>query len=152
MANTPFLELLKIDRTGFGVKGAAQLDAVQELMRRTGTSMAREDHLAMGAAIREPIRLLARYKTWAVDFFADWPVAYGEDNKIPVDDPIGASFVSSPEGRVQYITPGVQQFTRPAFVETKVGLRIYWTTLRAAGWPILARRLEEAADDLARRA
>src|SRR5512142_3410486 len=153
---TKFIDLLQFNRLASGnmsvdVKGSAELSAIQDLMRQTGATASKEAHELMGAGIREPIRLLARYKEWALYFFQDWPVGVGEDNRIPLDQPIGSAFISSPEGRALFITPGVQQWVRPNFFEIKSGLRVYWRTLQTAGWPILQRRLEEAADDMARK-
>lgn len=128
----------------------ASLDAVQDLIRQTAAA-GRDAHEAMGAAVREPIRQLARYKEWTHVFFTPWSLAPTDDNRIPLDNPIGAAFISSPEGRPMMVTPGVQLWTRPSFYEIKAGLRIHWNLLKTAGWPILARRLEEVADDLARR-
>lgn len=166
MDQKTFAELLGIGNDGhlafadpsdgkIAVMGSAgyhtALDAIQELMRKTGLSDRREDHELMAQGVREPIRTLARYKQWTNIFFVDWALGPAEDNRIPLDNPIGSAFISSPEGRPQYITPGVQQYTRPNFFETKAGLQIFWAQLRTAGWPILQRRMEEAADDLARR-
>src|SRR5512135_95828 len=117
---TKFLDLVQISQKGqLSVKGSAELTAIQELMRQTGMSTSKEQHEVMGAGIREPIRLLARYKEWASYFFQDWPVGIGEDNRIPLDQPIGSAFISSPEGRALLITPGVQQWARPNFFELK---------------------------------
>ena len=153
---TKFMDLIQFNRQTSGnmtidVKGSAELQAIQDLMRQTGATTSKEAHELMGAGIREPIRLLARYKEWALYFFQDWPVGIGEDNRIPLDQPIGSAFISSPEGRALLITPGVQQWVRPSFFEIKAGLRLYWRTLQTAGWPILQRRLEEAADDMSRK-
>jgi hypothetical protein len=139
----------------FTLQGSAQEEGVvkeiENLMRETGLSMSLEDHRAMGASVREPIRKLASYRMWTDFFLVPMPVGLTEDNAIPVDEPIGVAFYSSPEGRAMYITPGVQQWIRPLFYEIKGGVEIYWKTLRTAGWPILRRRLEETADDMARK-
>lgn len=132
------------------VKGSAEMQALQELMRQSGANPSKEQAQLSGAAFRDPIRLLARYKEWTNVFFAPMSVGEGEDNAIPIDNPIGSAFVSSPEGRVNFITPGVQQFVRPTFTVIKAGLRVYWQTLRSAGWAILSRRMEETADSMAR--
>jgi hypothetical protein len=129
----------------------ASLSAIQELMRRTGASPRRDDHEMVAQGVREPIRQLARYRQWTNIFFVDWVLNPAEDNRIPIDNPIGTAFISSPEGRPRYIMPGAQTFVRPDFFVTQVGLMIHWKVLQTAGWPILQRRLEEAADELARR-
>ena len=108
------------------IKGAAELAQLQDLMKQTAISSSREPHELMGQGVREPIRLLARYKEWTQFFYSPWTLGYAEDNAIPIDQPIGSAFVSSPEGRAMFITPGVQQWVRPSFFEVKGNLRVYW--------------------------
>jgi hypothetical protein len=72
-------------------------------------------HQTFGAALREPIRLLARYNAWTDGFFMDMPVVDGEDNRIALWNPLGYAVKTSPEGRAEYITPGVLLYTRPTF-------------------------------------
>lgn len=149
------LELCDPERGSLAVAGSAgytsSLEAIQELMRRTGASSRREDHELMGAGVREPIRQLARYKQWTQIFFSDWPLDPTEDNRIPLDNPVGMAFISSPEGRPLMIDTGVQLWTRPSFFEVKAGLQVFWKQLQTAGWPVMRRRLEEVADDMARK-
>jgi len=135
--------------TKLEVKGSAELQALQEAMRQAGASSSREDHEMIGAAAREPIRLLARYKEWTQFFYAPMSLGMTEDNAIPTDQPIGSAFISSPEGRVNFIRPGVQQWYRPGFYEIKAGLSVLWRTLQTASWAILQRRMEETADAIA---
>ena len=130
---------------------ATNLQTIQDLMRTVGASGDKAQHELMGAGVREPIRVMARYKAWTNTFFSDWPLDPADDNRIPVDQPIGAAFISTPEGRAFRVTPGVQQFVRPSFFEIKAGLEIFWGTLKTAGWPILRRRMEETSDEMARR-
>lgn len=144
-----FTDLIKVENGTISVKGSAEMEAIQNLMRQTAASNSKELHVLMGAGVREPIRQLSRYKEWGYSFFTDWAVALGEDNRIPLDQPIGTAFLSSPEGRAVFVTPGTQLWTRPSFYEVKGALRIYWKTLQTAGWPLLQRRLEEVADDMA---
>ncbi|MBI5305511.1 MAG: hypothetical protein HY868_25505 [Chloroflexi bacterium] len=147
-----FFELLTINKRGqLDVRGSAELTAVQQLMRETGMSNSKPVHEMMGAGVREPIRLLSRYKEWAFYFFQDWNVTPGEDNRIPVDHPIGTSFITSPEARPYAITPGTQLWVVPSFFEVKGMLRMPWRLLKTAAWPILQRRLEEVSDDMSRK-
>lgn len=129
----------------------ATLKQVQDLMRVTGNSLKAEDHGLLGAATRAPISQLARYLSWTEVWLAEWPVAWGEDNAIPVGEPLGAAFISSPEGRAQAVMLGIQQFVRPSFYEIKSKLQVHWNTLKTAGWPILQRGMQNTADDLARK-
>lgn len=129
----------------------AVLKQVGELMRATGNTLNADTHAMVGAATREPIRTMARYLSWTEVFLEDWPVGWGEDNAIPVGEPLGSAFISSPEGRPQAVMIGIQQFVRPSFYEIKSKLQVHWNTLKTAGWNILARAMEHTADDLARK-
>lgn len=137
------------------VEGSVQerdaLAAIMDAMRTLGGSSIKEEHALMGAAVREPIRQLARYKQYTNGFFSDWPLAPTDDNRIPLDNPIGVAFQTAPDGRPEMITLGIQLWTRPSFFETKSGLRVPWNLLQTAAWPVLRRRMEETADDLQRR-
>lgn len=147
------LELAAPDGT-IAVEGSkahqTSLEAMNELLRDTARSNDRDKHIALGAAVREPIRQLIRYQAWTGGFFAPDPRGPTDDNRIPVDQPIGMAFYSSPEGKPVYITQGVQQWVRPSFFESSYGVQIRWKTLETAGWPVLKRRMEECADHLAK--
>lgn len=137
------------------VEGSAQynssIDSIQAMMREIGNSQDTETHMALGAAVREPIRTLARYKAWTQIFFAEDPRGPADDNRIPVDQPIGNAYATSPEGRPQLVRLGVQQWVRPTFTMLSTGLEVPWAVLKTAGWAVLSRRMEESADALARK-
>lgn len=151
----PRPEILVAGEGGNTMEAAEQyktnLDSIQKLMTEAGLSTDKDVHAMVGAGVREPIRILARYKAWTNTFFTDWTLDPADDNRIPLDQPIGTAFISSVEGRAFRVTPGVQLWTRPTFFETKAGLEIFWATLKTAGWPILRRRMEETSDEMARR-
>lgn len=128
---------------------AESLPALQALMKETAGTMDRAAHAAMGAALLPPIRTLSRYKAWTQEFLAPQSFELGEDNRIALDNPIGSAYLSSPGGRVEYVTPGVQKYTRPSFQEIDGGIFIHWSTLQYAKWNVLQRRLEETADAMA---
>ena len=136
--------------THLELKGSAELQALVDAMKEVGASSDPAVHQAFGAAVREPIRTLARYQEWAQYFFAPDPRGVTEDNAIPLDLPIGSAFVSSPDGRVQYFRPGVQQWTRPLFAEISGAFEMPWKMMEIASWAMLSRRLEEVADSMAR--
>lgn len=137
------------------VEGSAQynssIESIQAMMREIGNSTDVATHQALGAATAAPIRTLARYKAWTQIFFAEDMRGPADDNRIPVDQPIGKAFATTPEGRPQMIRVGVQQFVRPTFTMLSTGLEIGWGTLKTAGWAILQRKMEESSDDLARK-
>lgn len=130
---------------------ASVISSIQDMMKAIGNSMDQAEHAALGAAVREPIRTLARYKAWTNMFFVEDPRGIADDNRIPVDTPIGKAFATSPEGRAQLIRLGVQQWVRPTFTMLSTGLEVPWDVLKTAGWAVLTRRMEETADDLARK-
>jgi hypothetical protein len=156
MANKVFafeeiIDPVVLQRAGKIQVNAAHLPGLLELMRETGRTMDREVHRAMGEALLPPIRTLARYKSWTQEFFLHQAFELGEDNKIALDAPLGAAFLSAPGGRVEYVTPGVQRYTRPTFVEISGAVLIHWSTLEFAKWNVLQRRLEEVADAMAQK-
>ncbi len=137
------------------VEGSAQygttIDSIQAMMREIGNTQDVDMHTALGAAVREPIRTLARYKAWTQIFFAEDPRGPADDNRIPVDQPIGKAYATSPEGRPQLVRLGAQQWVRPTFSMLSTGLEVPWGILKTAGWAVLSRRMEESSDDLARK-
>jgi len=147
----PTFDLAVAQREGKLKVNAAAMDGLINLMRETGKTMDREMHRAMGEALLPPIRTLARYKSWTQEFFMHQDFTLGEDNRIALDSPLGSAFLSAPGGRVEYVTPGVQRYTRPTFVEIDGGVFIHWSTLEYAKWNVLQRRLEETADALAQK-
>lgn len=123
---------------------------LESLMRATGLSGERRDHVAMGQALIEPIRKIADYIEWAKIFFTDVSIAPGQDNRIPVDDYTVVGFYSSPDGQVLYTRPG-RQYTRPDFTGIRVGLELGWDDMAEAMWNVQARKMLEAAEELARK-
>lgn len=135
------------------VHASTDMNGLFKLMQDTYANMAKpfDMHQAMGQALREPIRLLARYNAWTEPFFTDFPVEDGADNRIALWNPLGYAVKSSPDGRAQYITPGTLLYTRPTFTEIDASVSVKWRTLAQAEWPVLRWLLEEAADDMARK-
>jgi hypothetical protein len=134
---------------------ASQMDNLNNLMKQTGAISNMASHTeamqAMGAALLPPIRTLSRYKSWTQEFFLHQSFELGEDNRVALDSPLGSAFLSSPGGRVEYVTPGVQRYARPTFVEIDGGVFINWSTMEYAKWNVLQRRLEETADAMAQK-
>lgn len=132
------------------VKGSAEQDAIETYLREVAANRGNPEVLrAFGANVMEPIRTLARYRAYTAPFFVPVSYAPGEENSIPVWSPLGAAFVTSPEGRPQYISPGAQTYTFPGWTEIEGALMVRWSDLAVAKWNILQRMLEETADDMA---
>lgn len=142
---------LKIDPlSGNPVLASSELDEVSRLMAEVGQDVSRELHQLVGQGVRAPIRQMAEYREWASLFFQGWQLGFNEDNKIPVDEYIAMAWETHPEAQVLLVRPGVK-WTRPDFTMIDTAMELPWDTLRAAGWPILQRKMQECAEELARK-
>jgi len=127
----------------------SELDYVSALMSKVGGDPSRELHQLVGQGIREPIRTMAEYREWTNIFFEPWQLGDIEDNRIPLDDYIALAWETHPDGQVMIVRPGIR-WTRPDFTMIDTAMEIQWDTMRAAGWPILRRKMQECAEELAR--
>lgn len=141
---------MKIDPlSGNPVLGSSELEYVSGLMSKVGRDPSRELHQLVGQGVREPIRLMAEYREWTSMFFEPWQLGDIEDNRIPLDDYIALAWTTHPDGQVLLVRPGIR-WTRPDFTMIDTAMEIQWDTMRAAGWPILRRKMQECAEELAR--
>jgi len=141
---------LEIDPvSGNPVMGSSELEQVAALMAEVGQDPSRELHQLVGQGMRAPIRQMAAYREWAALFFEPWQLAFTDDNKIPLDDYIAVAWQTHPDGQVLLVRPGLK-FTRPDFTMIDTAMELPWDVLRAAGWPILQRKMQECAEELAR--
>jgi hypothetical protein len=143
-----FADLLKIENGNIAV-AQENLPYIEKLMRAAGADYSEQLHLLVGQGIREPIRQLAAYKSWTDMFFMLWPIGPKEDNKIPVDRPIAAAWITHGEGEALFVRPHTE-WARPDWVMIDAAVEIPWDVMEAAGWPILNRKLTEAAEEMAR--
>jgi len=146
--NVTFAELVKV-KDGNIIVAAENLPYIEKLMRQAGEDHNKDLHVLVGQGIREPIRQLAAYKSWTDMFFAGYDVEPTQDNRIPVDDPIVPAWITHPEGEVLFVRPHTR-WVRPDWIMIDTGVEIPWDVMRAAGWPILRRKLTEAAEAMAR--
>lgn len=144
-----FADLVKVTKGGHLLVAEENLSYVQDLMRQAGTDDSRELHQMVGQGIREPIRQLAAYVAWTPRFFVPWNLGDTEDNRIPVDEPIAVAYITHPDGEVFFVRPNLR-WARPDFTMMDTGVEINWKTMRAAGWPVLRRKMTEASEELAR--
>jgi hypothetical protein len=140
-----FADLVKIEDGN--VVAGENLPYIEKLMRAAGVDS--NLHALVGQGIREPIRQLAAYKSWTDMFFVPYDVGPTEENKIPVDAPIAAAWITHGEGEVLFVRPHTQ-WTYPQWRMIDTGVEIPWDVMESAGWPILARKLTEAAEEMAR--
>ena len=146
--NVTFADLVEV-KDGTIVVTAEGLPYIEKLMRQAGTDHSKDLHMLVGQGIREPIRQLAEYRSWTDMFFVGWEVGPTQDNRIPVDDPIVPAYITHPEGEVFFVRPHTR-WVRPDWIMIDTGVEIAWDTMEAAGWPVLRRKLTEAAEAMAR--
>ena len=129
---------------------AADQKRLDALVRQVGMSTVRDDHVMLGQQMADPIRQVADYVSWSEPFFLRRNYAPAEDNRIPTDSYLAVAFYTSPTGQVHYVRPG-RSYVRPDFTAISAGIEIGWDTQAEAGWNLLARKQQEASEELARK-
>ncbi len=105
---------------------------------------------ALIAAVMEPIAQVVDYIEMYSIFFMTWPLAEGEDNKIPLEDIVTVGWETHEDSAVLFVRPGYL-WTRPDFTTFDTGVEIHWDLIARAGWNVLARQMKRAAETLARK-
>ena len=116
----------------------------------TGSADVLADRQQFGAAIAEPIQQIIPYVEQYNRFFMQQTIADLEDNLIAVEDITNVAYQSHPRAEILYNQQGYS-FTRPTFSTWQTGVSIPWTTMRKAGWNVLARQMNYVAWELARK-
>lgn len=102
------------------------------------------------AAVMEPIAQVINYMQMYDIFYMPWGLAEGEDNKIPLEDIVTLAWETHEDSAVLFVRPGYL-WTRPDFVTFDTGVEIHWETIARAGWNVLSRQMQRAAENLARK-
>jgi len=123
---------------------------VNDLLTQLATSGTVEDHELLARQIVEPIIQVIPYRSIYNIFFQD--VNYGEleDNSIPVEDIVAIAFETHPDSEIMYTRAGYS-WTRPDFTTYDTGIEVGWRQLKRAGWNFVARLMQRAMDELARK-
>lgn len=141
---------------GNEIKAAAQ---PQGALREVNAYLARfgpgggatdQDRQALIAAVMEPIAQVINYMQMYDIFYMPWGLAEGEDNKIPLEDIVTLAWETHEDSAVLFVRPGFL-WTRPDFVTFDTGVEIHWETMARAGWNVLSRQMQRAAEALARK-
>lgn len=103
-----------------------------------------------GAAIAEPIQYMIPYVEQYDRFFMQQTIGDLEDNLISVEDITNSAYQSHPRSEIIFNEPGYS-FTRPSWSTFQYGFKISWNTMRFAGWNVLARQMNTAAWELAKK-
>src|SRR3990167_7172705 len=105
---------------------------VQHILSELSTLSA-EDHLALAAAIVEPIEKVVPYVEMYNVFYQD--VNYGdlEDNAIPVEDTVTIAWETHQDGAARPVRSGFS-WTRPEFTTYDTAIELPWAMARKAGW------------------
>jgi hypothetical protein len=108
------------------------------------------DHEMLAAQIVEPIMQVVPYLELYDTFFMPQSFGPTEDNSIPVEDLPAVAFDTTLTGAVMYVRPGFS-WTRPEFQTWDAGIEVAWATIAKAGWNFLARQMNYASWELARK-
>jgi hypothetical protein len=124
----------------------------QLLARLVGTSAdLKAERTAFAAAAVEPVMQIVPYVEMYNRFFMQVSYQQGEDNALPVEDQLSAvAYSSHPQTGIQYVKPGYL-FTRPTFSTFTTGIKMPWSTMAKAGWNVLARQMNYAAWEMAKK-
>lgn len=110
-----------------------------------------EARQGFAAAVVEPIQQIIPYVEMYARFFQNVHYDYGEDNKLPVEDGLVAvAYASHPQTGIEYVRPGYK-FTRPTFSTWTTGVKVNWNMMAHAGWNVLARQMNIAAWEMAKK-
>lgn len=126
------------------------LTDINELLRRTGASGSRDEHVAMAAAIIGPIKQVADYNEWTRGFFTSRPVTPGEIIRIAVTKPSVIALSTSVNGEVLFTRPN-RSYSTIDYQSMDTGIEVGWDDLRAAGWNLMSGLIKEAGEALARK-
>jgi hypothetical protein len=143
-----FADLVTVEN-GNVVVASENLPLIHELMRQVGNSDNRDLHALLAQRIAVPIRQIAAYKSWTDTFFQPINLSLRDDPRVPVDDYIGVAFQTHPEGQVLFVRPRLK-WARPVYEAVDAGVELPWDVMKAAGWPILQRKMLEAGEEVAR--
>jgi hypothetical protein len=123
---------------------------VDKLLASVGMGGVQADHIALAAALVEPIEQTVPYFEIYNVFYME--AGYGplEDNSIPVEDIPVMAWETGYDSAVLYTRAGYS-FTRPTFQTWDTGIEVQWDSLKKAGWNFLARQMRKASEALARK-
>ena len=124
---------------------------VDNLLAPLATGGSKDDHELVAAQITEPIQQVVPFvESYSPVFFEDRGYGEIEDNSIPVEDLPTMAFQTHQDGAVLYTRAGYS-FTRPEWTTWDTGIEVPWKMLKKAGWNFLARQMQYATWELARK-
>lgn len=126
------------------------MEALTDLIKRTGASGRRADHEAMAAAVIGPIKQVADYQEWTKGIFAPHPVADGEIVRIALKRPSVIVLNTSLNGEVLFTRPRLK-YTTIEYQSMDTGIEVGWDDLKGAGWNVMEDLIVEAGQALARK-
>lgn len=140
------------DIKGNKLEAAYTAGDVDQLLATLGqTGDVKMDHQLLAAQVVEPIMQVVPYiELYTPVFFQDMTYGPTEDNSIPVEDLPVIAFSTHQEGAVLYTRAGYS-WTRPGFQTWDTGIEVPWEALKKSGWNFLARQMNYASWELARK-
>ena len=109
-----------------------------------------EAHRMLAANIVEPIRQSVPYFEMYNRFFQEAMYGPLDDNSIPIEDIPTVVWETHRDGAVAFVRANYR-WTRPDFTTFDTGIEVNWTDLQKAGWNYLARQMQYATENLARK-
>lgn len=126
---------------------------VDQLLQHYGSGTGNDlkaEHAALAAALVEPILQAVPYKRWTNLFYSPLTYEALEDNRIPVEFYTTTAWQTGPDSQVNVVRPGFA-WTRPDFSEYSTGIEMPWSVVEKSGWNILARMMQRASEEIARK-
>lgn len=118
--------------------------------RRAVTRSVKDNRLnATAQVIMPPIRKVAEHLEWSQHFFIQEDYDAYDVVRIAQDEYTAVAFFTSPDGQVYYTRP-YREYTTVDWRTVKVGIEIPWDADRW-GWPVVSKKMMEAAEELARK-
>lgn len=125
---------------------------VDDLLSHYGTASGNDlksEHMAMGAALVEPILQAVPYRRWTNLFLAGIHFESSDDWRIPVEDYVSVAYETGPDSEVMFVRPGLG-WTRPTLHEYSTGIEMPWSVMEYSGWNQLGRMMDRATEAIAR--
>jgi len=143
------MEPIKFENGDFIVT-AETAQKVSALVRRALQSENLHDHVMLAQTILGPIKKVADYHEWTAGVLQRSTRNLGDVIRVAIDSPTVIGFYTSPDGGVNFVRPG-RKYATVELNMFNVGIELGWYDAEVAGWDILAQKIKEAGEELARK-
>lgn len=128
-----------------------------EHVKQTGDKLLKantvENHMMFAYQIIEPLKTVMDYTEWTDIFFHREPASIWNPHRFINSDGgyTATSWVTSPDGTPKMVRPGRSTFEGVGQKRYTTGLEFTVDQLRAQGWDMAGRKVEEAGQEMARK-